>query len=339
MSSDSLTDRLQYFLGTDQFEVKPLAGGASSRKYYQIDLKKKLYFPSKRILLMTIPLEEIDTVTDYVHIDFYLQRMGVPTPKVYEMKKYLGWIFLEHENSPTLLTYLQKNSAQTDKLIENLIEFLIHIQERCQFEDHCPAFHRFFDKEKYLYEFDFHVKNQLLTKYFKLHLSKEEQNDFQNFSLEISQTLVISEKVFVHRDFQSSNIFYDRTKIENSFKIIDFQDARSGSPIYDVVSCLWDSYITINEELRNRLLEKFSLHLKKRGTLPTKNDFQKLVDFTVIQRKLHDAGAFAYNYHRFNIDKFTSFISPAIQMALEKMKLYDQFKNVVKIFEKIGERS
>lgn len=336
MSTDSLTDRLQYFLGTDQFEIKPLASGASTRKYYKIDLKKKLYFPSKRILLMTIPVEEIDTVTDYVHIDFYLQRMGIPTPKVYEMKKYLGWIFLEYEKNPTLLSYFKKKPDQTE-LIENLIEFLILIQDRCQFEDHCPAFHRFFDKEKYLYEFNFHVKEQLLLKYLKANLNKQEQSDFQDFSFEISQALDISEKVFVHRDFQSSNIFYDQKKKGPSFKIIDFQDARSGSPVYDVVSCLWDSYITIPEDLRNRLLDKFFKHLKKSGTSLTKNDFQKLVDFTVIQRKLHDAGAFVYNYHRFNEEKFTSFISPAIQMAVEKMGLYSQFKNVIKIFEKTGE--
>jgi aminoglycoside/choline kinase family phosphotransferase len=212
------------------------------------------------------------------------------------------------------------------------------IQDRCQFEDHCPAFHRFFDKEKYLYEFDFHVKNQLLSKYFKLNLNKKEQKDFRDFSVEISQTLDISEQLFVHRDFQSSNIFYDEAKKSSPFKIIDFQDARSGSSIYDLVSCLWDSYITIPEDLRNQLLEKYFEYLRKRGTSLTKNDFQKLVDFTVIQRKLHDAGAFAYNYHRFNEEKFTSFISPAIQMAVEKMKLYNSFQNVIKIFEKTGEQ-
>jgi len=285
-------------------------------------------------MLMTIPVNEIKTLTDYMHIDFYLTRMGISTPKVYEMKRQFGWIFLEYQHQPTLQEYLKQKREKIPYMIDSLIDFLIYMQERCQFEERCPAFRRFFDAEKYRYEFDFHVREQLLSHYFKHDFSEKELQVFNSFSAEVSETLDIEAKVFVHRDFQSSNIFYDETRQDIPFKIIDFQDARYGSPIYDPVSCLWDSYIPITEDVRESLLEKFFNYLIKTGTRLTNNKFQKLVDYTVIQRKLHDAGAFAYNFHRTRDVRFTAFIHPAIQMAVEKMKGYNSFNEVVNIFEK-----
>lgn len=334
MSTAQLTNQLQTFFKTDQFEISQLSGGASSRKYYQLSFEEKLYFPESQIVLMTIPVKEIKTLTDYMHIDFYLTRMGVPTPKVYEMKRQFGWIFLEYQNVPTLDAYLKEKPERVADVLAELIDLLIYMQERCQFEENCPAFQRFFDAEKYRFEFEFHVQEQLLSNYFKHDLSDTELQAFNSFSTEISETLDMKAKVFVHRDFQSSNIFYDETGHDIPFKMIDFQDARAGSPIYDLVSCLWDSYIPIPEDVRESLLEKFFDHLAKASTPLANNKFRKLVDYTVIQRKLHDAGAFAYNFHRTNDARFTNFIQPAIQMALEKMREYNSFKDIVNIFEK-----
>lgn len=337
MDITKLTEQLQNFFNTHEFQIKPLAGGASARKYFEIDLAKKLYFPSRKILLMSVPLDETRMITDYVHIDFYLNRMNIPTPRIYEMNKHAGWIFLEYQNIPTLRDYLQNNPGKTASLLKILIEFLLHMQDKCEFDDQCPAFQRFFDTEKYQHEFDFHVRQQLLERYFNRKLTKQEIKDFQIFSSKICQTLDINEKVFVHRDFQSSNIFYDGSQQQTPFKLIDFQDARCGSPVYDLVSCLWDSYIEIEDALRIRSLEKFYQPLTDRGTSLTQTDFYKLVDYSVIQRKLHDAGAFAYNYLRFKDKKFVQFISPAIRMALDKMNRYSQFKPVIKIFKTVGD--
>lgn len=333
MDITKLTEQLQDFFGTDQFQIKPLKVWASARKYFEIDLEKKLYFPSKKILLMCAPLAEIQMITDYVHIDFYLNRMNIPTPRIYEMNKHAGWIFLEYQNHPTMRDYLQKNPGKTSSLLEKLIDFLIRMQDQCQVDEQCPAFQRFFNTQEYQDEFDFYVHQQLLERYFNRNLTEQEIKEFQTFSSEINCTLDIDEKVFVHRDFQSSNIFYDASQKQTPFKIIDFQDARFGSPIYDLVSALWDSYIEIDGNLRDRLLTKYSKTLGNKGTSLPLSDFYKLVDYSVIQRKLRDAGAFAYNYLRFKDKKFAQFISPAIQMALNKMKRYTQLNSAIKIFE------
>jgi aminoglycoside/choline kinase family phosphotransferase len=269
-----------------------------------------------------------------MHIDFYLSRMGVPTPKVYEMKRQFGWIFLEYQNLPTLEDYLNKSPDRISEVLSDLTDFLILMQERCQFEENCPAFQRFLDAEKYQYEFDFYVREQLFTNYFNKNLSELELRVFNSFSAEVSETLDFDAKVFVHGDFQSGNIRYDGRRKDTPFKIADFQDARSGSQVYDLVSCLWDSYIPITENLRETLLDKFFNYQVKAGSRLTKKKFQKLVDYNVIQRKLRDAGAFAYDYHRTIDERFPSYIRPAIQMAVDKIKKYDNFKEVVHLFER-----
>ncbi len=168
-----------------------------------------------------------------------------------------------------------------------------------------------------------------------LNLTGETESHFLQFAAEISETLDIPEKVFVHRDFQSSNLLCANNGIPSHFKIIDFQDARLGNPIYDVVSLLWDSYIDIPEKLREEILERYFFKLKKLDYAWEPNDYRKMVDYAVIQRKLHDAGAFAYNFHRFKSEKYISYIPGSIQMAIDKMEKYPDFLPMVKMLNKL----
>jgi len=43
----------------------------------------------------------------------------------------------------------------------------------------------------------------------------------------------------------------------NTIGIVDFQGARIGPPVYDIVSLLWDPYANLQEEIRQRLLEYY----------------------------------------------------------------------------------
>jgi hypothetical protein len=64
-------------------------------------------------------------------------------------------------------------------------------------------------------------------------------------------------------------------------------------------------------------------------------DYEKMADYTVIQRKLHDAGVFAFNYRRFNSQQYVGYIHNAVGMALERMRKYPQFSGASKIFEAV----
>jgi len=59
--------------------------------------------------------------------------------------------------------------------------------------------------------------------------------------------------VFTHRDFHSKNIF----RGGHIWNIIDFQDARLGLPWYDLVSLVYDPYVSIPRDLREKVVAEY----------------------------------------------------------------------------------
>jgi aminoglycoside/choline kinase family phosphotransferase len=285
---------------------------------------------------MKVPTDRVEMLDDYLNISYYLRRHGIARPQVYELQREQGWIFVEHGKGECLDVFLAKESRPPlQKIYFQLIDFLLDLQERAKPEKRCPAFNRFFDEEKYNFEFQFHVKKQLLSRHFQYNMSPSEKLQFEKFAEEISRFLDIKLDLFVHRDFQSSNIFCYPQKNKYNFQIIDFQDARSGNPVYDLVAILWDSYVDVPAELQEQLLAYYyqkQPFINRNFSLET---YRQWVDFTIIQRKLHDAGAFVYTLYVTKNDNFLQYIDAALQMALDRMSLYPQFKSIGEMFKKI----
>ncbi len=328
-----LQEKLVRHFKNSDFTIHQLLGGASSRRYYRIDFTAASYFPTPTALLMRIPLEEQTTLRDYVNIDYYLRRYGVPTPRVYEIVEEEGWVFREYKSLPTVEEYLLQFPEGLESLVHEVLALLIEMQEKCPPEAHCPAFQRRFDYQKYMYEFNFHVGEQLFTGYYRAAALVPKMQPIAN---EISRTLdKVNVPLFVHRDFQSSNLFYDRTTSVEKFSVIDFQDARFGTPIYDLVSFLWDSYLPIPDQLREEMLREYFTLLPRFGIRWNWEEYQRFIDYTVIQRKLHDAGAFAYNFRRFGNTRYLIFIESAIRMVIERMNRYRQFTTIAGALTKL----
>ena len=320
---DTLKTKLAGFFNYRDFSVSPMNGGASVRNYYILQFARRFYFPRKKVILMQIPADRLDMADDYLTISYYLRRRRIPTPRVYEMNREQGWIFLEPARGARLDQYLRDCSLDERRLIyHQLIDFLLELQRRAVYEEHCPAFRRSFDIQKYRYEFNFHVREQLLQNYYGHSLSPDEEPVFNTFVQEISHVLDIPTPLFVHRDFQTSNIFYYEKERKIPFQLIDIQDARSGNPVYDLVSLLWDSYVTVPDQLREQLLHRFYIGHPTMREKYDPEQFQKIINYTLIQRKLHDAGAFVYTEHATRNRFFFRFIHPAVEWSLEAMRHY-----------------
>jgi len=84
--------------------------------------------------------------------------------------------------------------------------------------------------------------------------------------------------------------------------IIDFQDALMGPVTYDLASLLRDSYISLDEQLLSRLIDRYLEGLRRELPILQHRDFllddpetfRRLFDFTSIQRNLKAAGRFVY---------------------------------------------
>lgn len=330
-----LKAHLTDFLKTEKFSVKPLYGGASVRRYYTLNFSDHTYFPNSRVILMHIPEDYLEMADDFLNISFYFKRHRIAHPRVYEIHRKRGWIFLEPAAGEQLDLYLNAHPEEMAKVYPRLLNFLINLQKRSTPEINCPAYRRHFDKEKYLFEFRFHVEEQLVNTYWGYRFTDAEKKVFYRFSQEVSSFLHSQAKFFVHRDFQSSNIFYAPDSSDSLFQVIDFQDARSGGMVYDLVSMVWDSYVDIPPELRTQLVEQFFRQQPAVARHLNKKQYRKTVDYTIIQRKLHDAGAFAYNYNRTGKHFFLKYLNPAVGMALSVMEKYPNFAEMAGIFQKL----
>ena len=328
---DILRNQLAEFFRTPEFSISPIPGGASARLYYKIVFREKSYFPSPTVLLMQVPDPDSRLLHDHVNINYYFKRMGIPTPRIYEVNLARQWVFVHFETAPTVEQYLHSNPQDIKSVVTGMVKFISRMQKKCRHETHCPAFHRRFDDAKYQFEFDFHVAEQLLRFYFQMEYAPEVLRDFAR---EICTVLDINENIFVHRDFQSSNVFITKTEKPFEYSVIDFQDARYVTPVCDLVSCLWDSYIPISQDLREKLVKQFYETLGDVSIDWSWDVYQKMVDYSIIQRKLHDAGAFAYNYRRFASRRYVGYVTEAITMALAVMRKYPHFSDAVKLFEK-----
>ncbi len=331
-----LTHQLVDFFRTSDFFVTPVQGGASTRQFFRLDFRHNTYFPENTVMLMIIPPTERRVMNDYINVDYYFKRKDVPTPRIYEVNLEHCWIFQHFEESPTLEMYLKQHPDRLKQVIPATVQFIQQLQKKCSWEAHCPAFQRRFDFAKYMYEFNFHVAEQLLGHYFHLDYDRDV---FQDFAESISRELDIAEPVFTHRDFQSSNIFITKRSRSPRFSLIDFQDARHGTPIYDLVSCLWDSYLPIPGPLRQELVQGYYHFLSELNIQWDRETYERRVDYTVIQRKLHDAGAFAYNFRRFKSKRYVGYIQSTLRMVLEILPKYPHFSAARELFETCLEKS
>ena len=77
--------------------------------------------------------------------------------------------------------------------------------------------------------------------------------------------------------------------------ILDFQDARLGPPAYDLASVLYDSYVTLQAEFREMLIEHYRDRQAELGGEKTDREtFDRSLRLAATQRNLKAVGTFAY---------------------------------------------
>ncbi|MBL7994430.1 phosphotransferase [bacterium] len=307
-------------LQTDPVIIKlaPSETGASSKQYYLVSGISDGY-PDELFILMQAPP---DTVSDYLEITRYFERYHIRSPRIFYSNIAHGYIILENCGNHTLEIWL-KNAphGMVERMYEGAIDLLLAVQTLPP-DPSGVVSKRFFDKEKFRFEHDFHLCQKLITNYFGYTLSGSEKKILDQFYETISDELSTLPFVFVHRDFQSSNLIYKKEELV----IIDFQDARMGLALYDLVSLIEDVYVTLDKDLKNKLINYYkSAARSKHIPNPSDQNFSWIYDLTTVQRKLHDAGAFAFCFENFGNIKYLPYINTVFQHALDVMSRYTIF--------------
>ncbi|MDO8461889.1 MAG: phosphotransferase [Deltaproteobacteria bacterium] len=318
----------------DVVSITPLHGEASTRIYSRLQLTN-----GKSFIVMQLPpgptsaSEEITNLKQpgqelpFLNVAQYLKNQALPVPEVYHYDEKEKFLILEDFGDETLEKRVRSHPEEKELWYKKAIDLLVDFQVKTEKATTCVAFHRSFDKTLLDWELDHFWEYGVEIRQNKK--SVEAKNNFEKLSRPISDFLTKIPTVLTHRDYQSRNLMV----YEGQLEILDFQDALIGPLPYDLVALLRDSYIVLEKELLERLIQHY---LKKREEAKhplEAESFRKMFDWVTIHRKLKDAGRFIYID---KVKKNSSFLPsiPAslayVKTAFERQPELNEFFNFLK---------
>lgn len=306
--------------------VLKLAGDASLRRYFRIWNGEISY------VLMLV--EAFDPAKyDFLLVREYLEKCGVPVPKVLSVDGAKGAILLEDLGDRTMLHELVelKNLKDETGLFKKALQLLADFHSLTKAkagEAPVPGFKLAFDVEKLMWEVDFALEH-LFGSYLKRQIPAKEFTVIREAFVDICERLAAEPRVFTHRDYHSRNIMIPAS---GQMVCIDFQDARMGLRAYDLASILRDSYYQLSEESVYQLVDYYLELAKKADSTIDRAHFIKIFDLMSIQRNFKAIGSFTSFYGKRNDAMYIRFVGNTfenIRRNLAKFPEYSELRELL----------
>ena len=317
-------------LKTEVTDFTQLFGDASYRTYSRIQLGN-----GETLIIMQMPAgkqsasEEISnfsgelTNLPFINIAKYLQDHDIAVPKIlyYDEKK--ARLFLEDLGEDQFFDQVHnKDEATITTWYKRAIDLLVKMQTTCEADDYCYVFKRNFDATLLNWEFDHFLEYGLSAR--GIELSDEEKNLFQKQTRKITEKILQLSTSFTHRDFQSRNIMIKNDQLY----LIDFQDALVGPKTYDLVALTRDSYVQLNNEQLDVLINYYADKVGRNA-----EDEKQEHALITVQRKLKDAGRFVYIDQVKGNSSYLNFIPASlnnVRWALEQVPEFSELFELLK---------
>jgi aminoglycoside/choline kinase family phosphotransferase len=262
------------------------AGDGSSRRFYRILTVCNSY------ILLTDSGWQFSR--DYPILQHYFLSHKIPAPVFYDYNADIGCLLMEDLGDVLLQHYLVEHPLEQFDLLNRAIVILAQLHGRTfPVPLELPAAQRCFDADKYFQELSY-TQEHLIVKL--LRLPSWNGSQLHQLGVYCDRIGQLQPQVFCHRDYHCRNILIR----DDRLYLIDFQDARLGSPHYDLASILYDPYTVISEEWRNLLLTTYRREINQ-YPLADHIDwgcFHHHLSCVGWQRMVKAAGSFASFYNR-----------------------------------------
>ncbi len=228
-----------------------------------------------------------------------LLNMGIPVPKVYATDDDSCAMAMEDIGSLSLFDWYRSTGDIEPHLRAASLLARIHALPNL-----LGQFNISFENTDFLFETQYFLRHFLIGFCgFDESIGDMLEPEF----LFLAQKAIASPRSFMHRDYQSQNIFI----CHGDIKIVDFQGARYGFAAYDVASLIEDPYLSMPESEKNMIFNEYTLSTALSQS--EKRMFIKAYPYISIQRLLQATAAFAYLSKNQKKDWFKRFIIPSLE--------------------------
>lgn len=308
---------------------QPLTADASTREYFRID------WNGESAIACVYPESFVPEEQTYLDVTQLFLAGGLPVAKIFDFDGELGVIIQEDIGDRVLRNELNSlDESRRADLINEAIGLIARIQASTQkaYEMNSIASRLRFDIEKLLWELNF-FKTHYFETYKKQPPAVRDDELLTAEFEELSTELESRASVLCHRDFHAANLMLDR---HDRMRIIDHQDARIGSPAYDLVSLLLDRITEL--PAAEWLAEKRQYFLNERikHGLDAIDESAFAYEFRLqtIQRCLKAAGTFSFQSVNRGKTYFIPFIKPMFRISLRAAESLDRFPAIQQILRR-----
>lgn len=306
-------------LSQEDFNLDPLQGDASFRRYYRLKIDHKNY------IAVDAP-PETENSTAFVRLSETFGEMDICVPKVLAHDLARGFLLLTDLGDDVLFQRLNRNTDKNNinKYYQKSLRELAKIQQ-CQIN--LPRFDAdFMSNELNLFE------EWFLKKHLKLKISPPIQKILKNSFEILLHSAVSQPQCCIHRDYHSRNLM---CLSDDQIGILDFQDAMIGPVTYDLVSLIRDCYIEWPAEQVIAWAEDFHTQYL-RSFITSKSEFMHYFDLMGIQRHLKAIFIFARKFERDNVDGYLKDIPRTLRYVIDVSQYYPELSEFRTFVEDIA---
>ena len=326
--------------------LAPLAGDASSRRYYRARLHGG--GAPESIIVMQLPagsglplssdelaiFKEGPRELPFLNVHRFLAGIGVRVPAIYGHWLSEGILLLEDLGNTALWDRVQgcaddEVMAWYQKAIDELLKLQVRgTQER---DDSCLAFQQRFDAKLYRWEFEHFIEWGLEKRQGATIKNGVTNTLRKSFNL-IAAILEGQSACLAHRDYHSWNLMIH----EDEVRVIDFQDALLAPPQYDLASLLNDRITDsiVRPELEERLVRYYmNRRSELEGRAISPDEFFEIYRLSAIQRDLKVVGRFFYLDRVKGKPGYKKFIPPTARRLLRNCAQTEPTRKLLPLLE------
>jgi aminoglycoside/choline kinase family phosphotransferase len=267
--------------GSGGAEVTPLAGDASTRRYFRIR-------EGGTTAVLSLYPEPFDPgELPFLGVGALLAGWRLPVPAVLDCDGPRGIVVQEDLGDATLQEVLAHAGADATALYQEALRDLALLQrESARGAPQAACFDIAFDLEKLSWELHYFQKH-FLEGLRGRDLGVEDRVTVSEAFHRLADEIASWPRVLCHRDYHSRNLMRHRGRLH----WIDFQDARMGPVTYDLASLLRDSYVELPEEFVAERVEEFR---ERAAPGENREDFLRRFELMSVQRNLKALGTFGF---------------------------------------------